>query len=88
MLWGNDASPHTRVGFAAQIRVYNDEYQAMITDAADSPWKDVTIVGRILSRDEALAHTRIREVFQIIDHIVNDDAEIHAYFARARHLTK
>lgn len=51
----------------------------MIVDAAKSPWKDADIVGKILDREEALAHDWIKEVFHITDHMVVEDEALKAY---------
>jgi hypothetical protein len=80
--WADDAPPEGRVAFAAQIRTTQGEYQVMIVDRDRSPWKDVTYLGRILDRQEALAHPLVTEVFHLTDHIVHDDSEVHEYLER------
>jgi hypothetical protein len=82
--WGDDASPDDRVAFAAQMRVLDGEYQVMIVDAEQSPWKHAALLGRILNRDEALAHPLVQDAFQLTDHIVHHDSEVHQYLERAR----
>ena len=52
-----------------------------LVDAEESPWKDVTFLGRILDRGEALKHEWISDVFHITDHMVADDKEIVGYFS-------
>lgn len=77
--WGEEAEPGDRVAFAVRIWVVGGSYQVGLVDAADSPWKDVEIIGRTLDRAEALAHPWVKEAFHITDHMVADDPEIHAY---------
>jgi hypothetical protein len=50
----------------------------------DAFWKDVTFLGRILDRGEALKHEWISDVFHITDHMVADDKEIVGYFSGVR----
>lgn len=80
--WGDDdVGPEARTAFPFQIFIKNDCYNVRMVDSAESPWSDVTFLGRILDRDEALGHEWIKEVFHITDHIVEEDPEIVRYFA-------
>jgi len=40
-------------------------------------------MGRLLSRDEARAHDRLKEVLHITDHMVVDDMHLRAFFTDA-----
>ena len=46
----------------------------------ECPWNDSNIIGRILDREEALAHSWIDEVYHITDHITKNDTEIVNFF--------
>jgi hypothetical protein len=76
-----DVLPPSRVAFGFCITRGEDEYLVEITDANDSPWKNVNVIGRKLSRDEALNHEWIQDVFHLTDHIIIDDPEIKSFFA-------
>ena len=79
--WGDDdVGPEARVAFPFQITLQDDNYNVRMIDARESPWCDVTFLGRILDRDEALAHEWIKDAFHITDHMVADDNEIIRYF--------
>jgi hypothetical protein len=78
--WGDAATPEERLAFPLQIWMDADNFQVGLVSPADSPWSDVTFLGRILNRDEALGHERIGEVFDISDRMVTDDPEITKYF--------
>lgn len=78
--WGDEGSPEQRVAFAFRIWTDQDSCQVGLVDAEDSPWRDVTFLGRILDREEALKHEWIDEVFHITDHMVTDDKVITDYF--------
>jgi hypothetical protein len=54
----------------------------MVTDAGTSPWKNAKVIGSMLSREAALAHPRIKDVFHITDHIVKDDAVLKAFLEK------
>ncbi|WP_457329544.1 hypothetical protein [Rhizobacter sp. P5_C2] len=79
--WGEGGEPENRTAFAFEIRADKDSFQVGLVDAADSPWKHVTFLGRTLDRRVALQHPWIQKVFHITDHMVSDDKEIVDYFA-------
>ena len=74
--WGEGAGPWDRVAFPLRLRVAETEYQVTLVDAAESPWHGVELLGRMLNREEALAHERLAEVFHVTDHMVVDDQPI------------
>jgi hypothetical protein len=78
--WGEGGSAEQRLAFPFQIRTDKDNFQVGLIDAQTSPWSDVTLLGRILDREEALKHEWIADVFHITDHMVTDDREITDYF--------
>lgn len=78
--WGDDTPPDDRNSFALVLRQSEKEYQVMVVDSDESPWKGAKVIGRMLDREEALAHPDIEEVFHITDHIVLEDPEIKSYF--------
>jgi hypothetical protein len=79
--WGDDdIGPEARLAFPFQIWVNGDNFHVGLVDAADSPWSEVTFLGGVLDRQEALAHPWIDDVFHITDHMVAEDPEIVEYF--------
>lgn len=84
--WGEGSSPAERVAFPLQIWTGDHDFKVGLVDAEDSPWSQVTFLGKILDRAVALKHPWIGEVFHITDHMVTDDKEIARYFnAEANH---
>jgi hypothetical protein len=77
--WGEGTGPWDRIAFPLRIWVAGDKYQVALTSAAESPWHDVDIFGRILDRKEALQDERLPEAFHVSDHIVADDQLVHDY---------
>jgi hypothetical protein len=81
--WGVDGVPPDRVAFALRIPHHPDEYQVEVIDGAELAWKKSEILGRKLSRDEALAHPWLPEVYRLFDHMVENDAPLHAFLDHA-----
>lgn len=77
--WGEESGPWDRVAFPLRIWVESDKFGVTCAPAAESPWPDAKVTGRMLDREEALAHERIKEVFHITDHIVVEDPLIREY---------
>jgi hypothetical protein len=80
--WSEEAGPWDRVAFAIELWSDEDAYRVSVVDSAKSPWNHVTALGRILDREEALAHERLQEVFHISDHLTEDDGALRAYLER------
>jgi len=77
--WGEGTGPWDRVAFPFQLRAADTEFEVGLTDAAESPWAGVELLGRMLDRAEALDHDRLQDVFHISDHMVRDDAPLRDY---------
>lgn len=78
--WWEDEVPESRVAFAFEMWQDADTYNVGIIDATSSPWADARIIGRKLTREEALLHPWLKDVFHITDHMPEDDTEIKAFF--------
>jgi hypothetical protein len=77
--WGEGTGPWDRVAVPFRLRAGDAEYQVSLTDAAESPWVGVELLGRMLDRAEALEHERLQDVFHISDHMLRDDAPLRDY---------
>lgn len=78
--WSTDGIPPERVAFPFEIWQNEDNFNVGLTNADESPWKDIDILGKVLDREEALSHPWIDDVFHITDHIVVDDLEVVNFF--------
>jgi len=78
--WWEDEVPESRVAFVFEMWPDDNNYNVGIINANESDWADVNIIGRKLSRNEALEHPWLNEVFHITDHMTADDPEIIAFF--------
>jgi hypothetical protein len=79
--WGEGTSATERVAIALQLRHYNDGFAVSVVDGSESPSPTAAFLGRSLSREEALAHPLIKEVFKLTDHMVLEDEPIRTYLA-------
>ncbi|MGZ3417820.1 MAG: hypothetical protein ACXWUG_25925 [Polyangiales bacterium] len=78
--WSEEATPASRVAFVTKVRVLDGQPQVMLVDPEDSPWDDIEILGRLLTREEALAHPMKATCFHAIDHILAEDDRFTRYF--------
>src|SRR5215213_3377 len=67
--WDKEGSAPNRVGFPFRLWQGEEDFNVGITSRDECPWKDSNVIGRILDREEALAHPWIDDVFHITDHI-------------------
>lgn len=76
--WGIEEIPESRTSFLFRLWFNDENYNVSIIDGKESPWQS-EILGKILSREEALQHPWIDDVFHITDHIVDEDSEVIKY---------
>jgi hypothetical protein len=79
--WGVDGVPPDRVAFALRLWGTRDSYNVTVYDGSESPWAHAAVIGRKLSRDEALSHSWIAEVFHISDHMVAEDEPLRRFLS-------
>jgi len=77
--WGDDAVPDQRAAFALLLRSGSENYEVTVIDGENSPWRDATILGRFLTRAEALSHPWLKDVFHITDHVFEEDAVVREF---------
>jgi hypothetical protein len=82
--WAEDADPRQRVAFYCKVRSDDDSYQAMLGDAASSQWSDAAIMGRKLSREEALRHREKATAFEVLDEAFLQDQSLEGFLQRIR----
>src|ERR1043165_6450781 len=51
--WGEGTTPDQRLAFPFELWEDADDFHVRLVNAAETPWKDVTFLGRILDREEA-----------------------------------
>jgi hypothetical protein len=66
--------------FALHVKSTETEFETRVTNAEDSPWRSVTVLGRILNRAEALSHPELDEIFHLVDHVMQEDPLIRELF--------
>ncbi len=76
--WSEDAPQERRTAFAFKIWPRETDYVTTIVDAEDGEW-ETKLLGHILSREDALKHEWLREVYDLSDHIVRCDEPIVAF---------
>ena len=78
--WDDETDHPDRDAFAFWVRVQNETFATSMMDVSASHWPNTKVMGRKLTRQEALEHGRIHEVFELIDYIVVNDREISSFF--------
>ena len=81
--WGEDSSPTGRYCVSLMCRATDDQFQFTVIDPTQSPWADITLVGKRLRREEALAHPEAGEFFHIAEHVISDDPRVSSFLKTA-----
>ena len=78
-----DEDRSSRVAFGLRIWSDEEKWVVSVVDASSVGWDDSRLMGRRLTREEALAHPGLRQAFHVSDHIVAEDQLVSGYFDRA-----
>ncbi|HLZ75707.1 hypothetical protein [Phenylobacterium sp.] len=81
--WGADNIDPVaaRTAFAFQLALGAEAYALGMIDPDETPWT-TTFLGRRLTREEALRHPLLQEVFDLSDHMVQCDERLIAHLGR------
>lgn len=82
--WGEDSDPAQRAAFYCRVRPTDGSYEVMLGDASHSIWRDADVVGRKLSRKEALRHEWKSTAFDVLDAAFVQDASLRGFLHRAQ----
>ena len=74
--WGDGATEADRRLVALRHRVLEAGPAFMVVDGQGSPWTGDTVLGRPLSRTEALASPLGKEAFSVVDAVGAQDARV------------
>ncbi len=77
------SGPRDREAFALIFRRNDQGVNMLLRDATRSPWRNVQLLGRMITEHEAKEHTRRDEVFEIGAHAVKNDAVLFSYLAHS-----
>jgi hypothetical protein len=74
--WSEGSSPADRVSIGVRAVPAASSVDFTVLNPNESPWSDTPLLGRMLERDQALAHPVLNEVMHIAEHIVCDDTRV------------
>jgi len=83
--WGDGTNGKMRKALGVECRMGEDRPAFMLVDAATMPWRDESLLGASLTREEALANRAIKkETFDILDELIEQDNRIKAFLLSNR----
>ena len=82
--WGDGADPADRFAFALHLWDDANNFNVTEIDTAETPWWGRPILGKSLSRNEAMEHPLLPEVFHITDHMFMDDEPLISFLQGSR----
>jgi hypothetical protein len=75
--WSEDASPIERTAVGLRIWTNETSYQVGVVDAGD--YWETELLGKRLTREQALKSEWLQEAFDLSDHIVECDQPVIEY---------
>jgi hypothetical protein len=79
-----DAQQANPSAVSIQVWPTETEYQMVIIDPSISPWRAHTYLGRMLTREEALASPLKGEFFRIAGHVLAENPDINSFLEGIR----
>ena len=76
--WTDGTGPADRVSIGLTAQSAEDEIQFRVVGPDESPWGDTPLFGRMLVREDALKHSRLRVTYEIAELVVREDPRVHA----------
>lgn len=77
--WGEGSNPNNRDSINLRIRGKEEGFRMMITDSIESPWKENSILGNFMDRQEALNSKYKTEFLRIAEKVISNVPEIINY---------
>src|SRR5437762_1900664 len=74
-------APRGKVTLSLRVWPAEREFQMQVLEAEESPWLESGVLGLVLGREEALIHPLKEWFFHAADHVVQEDARVHAHLA-------
>lgn len=80
--WSEEGVPPERVAFYCRVWPTEDSYRVSLGDVSDSAWSDVALIGRPLSRAQALEHPWKAAAFEVLDEGFLKDRSLRGFIQR------
>ena len=77
--WTEGTSPADRVSIGMIARPTPSSVNFTVLSPAESPWGDTPLLGKMIEREQALAHPALKGVMHVAEHIVRDDARVRSF---------
>ena len=77
--WGEEDCLAKRKWVIIEARPIPDSYEMMVREPEESLYNGEPILGKALSRSEALASPLVHEFFAVADHIAHNDPAVRSY---------
>ena len=74
--WSDEEKPDDRRSFGLTCWEADDDIRFGVVEPADSRYGDVRVLGKMMSRAEALSDPELPEIFHIAEHIAQDDPRV------------
>lgn len=68
--WGDDCNPNNRDSINLRVKGKEEGFGMMITDSIESPWRDNSMLGNFMDRNQALKSKHKPEFLRIAEKII------------------
>lgn len=79
--WDDNSTVNDRICFGLEAYETENEIAFRITDPNESPWSNTELLGKMVSREDALKHFLKDQVFKIAEYVIRNHDAIRNYLA-------
>jgi len=77
--WDDDSTNECRTCFGVEAFENEDQVSFRIIEPNDSPWPSTDLLGSMISRERALNHELLQDIFKISEEVVRNHPTIRDY---------
>jgi hypothetical protein len=77
--WAEGSSSTDRVSMGVRATSTPSSVNFTVLNPNESPWGDTPLLGKMLRREQALAHSALTDVLHVVEHIVREDVRVRGF---------
>ena len=74
--WSEGSSSADRTSVGIRAKPTRNSVEFTVLSPNESPWGDTPLFGKMMERERALAHPKLKEVLHVVEHVVRGDARV------------
>jgi hypothetical protein len=82
--WDDNSTSRNRVCFGVEAKESDNEVLFRVLEPKESPWPNTELLGAMIDRENALAHSSIGDVFSILEKVLRGHPSLNKYLMSSK----